>query len=230
MRNEMSGTALAPALWPASVNPVVRNVLLVVVGAGILTLSAKISVPFWPVNMTLQTFAVMLIGAAYGRNLAVATVVAYLAAGFAGLPVFTTTPPIMAGPTYFLGTTGGFLLGFIPAAFIVGWAADRGWDRSLLRIAAAMIVADAVVFALGFTWLAFFATLPIDAASTFNLFGLSVDYAREVPAAVGSGIGAASAWTFGVANFLLADAVKIGLAAAAVVAGWRLVDGRRANG
>lgn len=207
MRNEMSGTALAPALWPASVNPVVRNVLLAVAGVGILTLSAKTSVPFWPVNMTLQTFAVMLIGAAYGRNLAVATVVAYLAAGFAGMPVFTNTPPMIAGPGYFLGTTGGFLLGFIPAAFIVGWAADRGWDRSILKIGAAMIVADAVVFALGFVWLAFFAQLSSGA----------------------TGIGAASAWTNGVANFLLADLVKIALAAAAVVAGWRFVESRRAR-
>ena len=83
-----SGSALAPALWPASVNPWVRNIVLVLVGTGILTLSAKISVPFWPVPMTLQTLAIMAIAAAYGRWLAVATVLAYLAEGFVGLPVF----------------------------------------------------------------------------------------------------------------------------------------------
>lgn len=210
MRNEMSGTALAPALWPASVNPVVRNVLLVVVGAGILTLSAKINVPFWPVRMTLQTFAVMLIAASYGRWLAVATVVAYFAAGMAGLPVFANTPPAVPGPAYFLGGSGGFLIGFIPAAFIVGWAADRGWDRSILKIGAAMFAADFVVFAMGFVWLAFFATLP--ATFLASLGNPSGD----------TGAGIAYAWTNGVANFLLADAVKIGLAAAAVVAGWRI--------
>lgn len=206
MRTDTStGTALAPALWPASVNPLVRNILLVLVGTGLLTLSAKVSVPFWPVPMTLQTFAIMLVAAAYGRWLAVATVLAYLAEGFVGIPVFANTPPAIAGPAYFLGTTGGFLLGFVFAAFIVGWAADRGWDRSPIRLGAAMIAGDAVVFLLGFIWLAWFAQLSSGAA----------------------GIGTASAWTNGVANFLLADGLKIAIAALAVPAGWVLLTRNR---
>lgn len=197
-----SGSSLAPALWPSNVNPVVRNVVLVLFGIGILTLSAKVSVPFWPVPMTLQTFAIMFIAAAYGSRLGVATIVAYLAAGFVGLPVFAYAA---AGPSYFLGTTGGFLVGFIVCAAIVGGAADRGWDRSPLRIGAAMIVGDAVVFLLGFLWLAFFAHLSSGA----------------------TGIGAAAAWTNGVANYLLGDGLKIAIAALAVPAGWALLDRNR---
>jgi biotin transport system substrate-specific component len=197
-----SGMALAPALWPARVNPWVRNGLLVLIGVGILTLSAKISVPFWPVPMTLQTFAIMFIGAAYGSRLGVATILAYLATGFVGIPVFAFAA---AGPSYFLGTTGGFLVGFIFAAWIVGWAADRGWDRSSIKLGAAMIVGDAIVFLLGFVWLAWFAQLSSGA----------------------TGIGAASAWTNGVANYLLGDALKIAIAALAVPAGWVLLDRSR---
>jgi biotin transport system substrate-specific component len=197
-----SGMALAPALWPAGANPWVRSGLLVLIGVGILTLSAKISVPFWPVPMTLQTFAIMFIAAAYGSRLGVATILAYLAAGFAGIPVFAYAA---AGPSYFLGTTGGFLIGFIFAAWIVGWAADRGWDRSSLRLGAAMIIGDAVVFLLGFIWLAWFAQLSGGA----------------------TGIGAASAWTNGVANYLLGDGLKIAIAALAVPAGWVLLDRTR---
>jgi biotin transport system substrate-specific component len=191
-----SGSALAPALWPANVNPWVRDVILALIGVGLLTISAKISVPFWPVPMTLQTFAIMFIAAAYGARLGTATIVAYLAAGFVGLPVFAYAA---AGPSYFLGTTGGFLIGFIFAAYIVGWAADRGWDRSTIKLGAAMIVADAVVFLLGFLWLAWFA----------HRFGV------------------ASAWKYGVANYLLGDALKIAIAALAVPAGWMLLDRNR---
>jgi biotin transport system substrate-specific component len=166
--------------------------------------------------MTLQTFAVMLIAASYGRWLAVATVVAYLLEGLAGLPVFANTPPGVAGPAYFLGGSAGFLIGFIPAAYIVGWAADRGWDRSVLKLGASMIVADFVVFALGFIWLAFFAHLPISFLQ--SLGSPSGD----------TGAGMAYAWTNGVANFLLADGLKIAIAALAVPAGWALLSrGRR---
>ncbi len=199
-----SGMALAPALWPARVNPWVRNIVLVLVGTGILTLSAKINVLTQPVPITLQTLAIMFIAAAYGRWLAVATVVAYLAEGFAGIPVFANSS--VAGPSYFLGPTGGFLIGFIPAAFIVGWAADLGWDRSAPRLAAAMVVGDAVVFALGVAWLAWFATLSSGATG---------------------GIGLSRAWAAGVEPFLLADALKIAIAALAVPAGWILLDRSR---
>ncbi len=198
-----SGSSLAPALWPSSVSPLARNIILVLLGTGILTLSAKISVPFWPVPMTLQTFAIMFIAAAYGSRLGVATILAYLAEGFVGLPVFAYGAA--AGPSYFLGTTGGFLIGFIACAYIVGLAADRGWDRSALRIGAAMLVGDAILFVLGFVWLAWFAHLSSGA----------------------TGIGVAAAWTNGIAHYLLGDGLKIAIAALAVPAGWALLDRSR---
>jgi biotin transport system substrate-specific component len=202
MQPSGASRTLAVAVWPESVNRLVQALVLVVGGTLILTISAKISVPFFPVPMTLQTFAVMAIAATYGWRLAVATVLLYLLEGFFGLPVFANTPPAIAGPAYFLGTTAGFLVGFLPLAWIVGYAADRGWDRSISKLFAAMVVGDAVVFALGFTWLAWFAHLSSGAA----------------------GIGPASAWINGVFNFLLADLLKIALAALAVPATWLLIE------
>ena len=204
MRTDMSsGSALAPALWPTSVNPWVRNIILVLVGTGILTLSAKINVLTQPVPITMQTFAIMALAAAYGRGLAVATVLAYLAEGFVGLPVFSAP---VAGPAYFLGTTGGFLIGFIAIAYVVGWAADLGWDRSPFKLGAAMIIGDGIAFALGFVWLAWFATLSSGATG---------------------GIGAASTWEFGIQPFILPDLIKIALAALVIPAGWTLLNRTR---
>jgi biotin transport system substrate-specific component len=193
---------LALAVWPQSVPRVPAAIILAVVGSIILALSAKVQVPFYPVPMTLQTLAVMAIAAAYGARLAFATVLLYLLEGFFGFPVFANTPPAVAGPAYFLGTTGGFLIGFLALALIVGYAADRGWDRSIPKLFAAMVVADAVVFAVGFAWLAWFAHLSSGA----------------------TGIGPASAWTNGVLNFLLADLLKIALAAFAIPASWTLIE------
>src|SRR6185437_5954307 len=115
-----------------------------------------VSVPFYPVPLTLQTLAVMAIAAAFGARLGTLSVLAYLAEGLAGLPVFAK---FAAGPLYLLGPTGGFLVGFILLAVIVGAAADRGFDRSPVKLFAALVVADAVVFVLGFVWLAWFAHL-----------------------------------------------------------------------
>ena len=100
----------------------VAQIVLVLAGTALLALAAKITVPFWPVPMTLQTLAVFLIAATYGRNLAVATVIAYLVEGAIGLPVFATG----GGLAYMAGPTGGYLAGFVVAAAIVGHAADRG--------------------------------------------------------------------------------------------------------
>ena len=140
--------ALAPSLVATRSSRTLSEVALVLIGTAVLVASAKISVPFYPVPMTLQTLAVMAIAAAYGTRLGTLTVLAYLAEGFGGLPVFTATPPMIAGPAYFLGPTGGFLAGFVLLALVVGYAADRGWGRSVVKLFAAMLAADVVVFAL----------------------------------------------------------------------------------
>jgi biotin transport system substrate-specific component len=193
-----SNPSLAARLWPASSSVVLRTILLVVLGIVALWVSAKVKVPFWPVPMTLQTFAVMAIAAAYGSRLGVVTVIAYLAAGMAGLPVFTNTPPAMAGPAYLLGPTGGFLVGFVVAAFIVGYAADRHWDRSVPKLLAAMLVADVAVFCLGLAWL-----------------GLAVP-------ALGHSWQLLEAGLF---PFILGDLLKVLIAALAIPTAWRLSAG-----
>jgi biotin transport system substrate-specific component len=195
--------ALAETFLPEGAARLVSAVLLVVAGTMLLAIAAKIKVPFFPVPMTLQTLAVLAIAATFGSRLAVITVVAYLAQGLAGLPVFTNTPPAVAGPAYFMGPTGGFLIGFVVMAFIVGKAADLGWGRSFPKMLGAMVAGEVAMMALGFVWLAWFAAL----------------------SSGGNGLGMATALSAGVTPFLLGDALKILLAAAAVPAVWRLFDG-----
>jgi biotin transport system substrate-specific component len=132
----------------------IGEVLLVIGGSLLLALSAKAKVVLGPVDLSLQTLAVLLIGATFGFRLAVATLVLYLVEGAAGFPVFQSTPEKGIGIPYMLGTTGGYLVGFLAMAAIVGWAADRGWDKSVLKLGAAMLVAEIVMMAMGFAWLA----------------------------------------------------------------------------
>ncbi|KIC40689.1 Na+/H+ antiporter [Ruegeria sp. ANG-R] len=125
----------------------------VVIGILLLTASAKVQVPFWPVPMTLQVAAVMAIAAAFGMRLGSATVIGYMVAGAVGLPVFAGTPEKGIGLAYMMGGTGGYLLGFVVASFIVGWAADH--LRKLLLVPV-MLAGLAVIYALGLGWLAQF--------------------------------------------------------------------------
>ncbi|MBX3529226.1 MAG: biotin transporter BioY [Rhizobiaceae bacterium] len=127
---------------------------LVVGGTLLLTLSAKTRVVLGPVDMSLQTLAVMLIAATFGLRLGLATLLLYLAEGASGLPVFQGTPERGIGLVYMLGTTGGYLAGFVAMAAIVGWAADRGLDRSFFRFLGVLLVAEVAMLALGYAWLA----------------------------------------------------------------------------
>ena len=147
---------LAELLWPAagSERKALRAAVLAVVGSLILWASAKVQVPFYPVPMTLQTAAVFLIGIVYGWRLAVATVLLYLAQGAMGLPVFAGTPEKGIGLPYMLGPTGGYLAGFVAAAGIAGWAAQR-W-RHWLANGATLLAATAAIYLLGAGWLATF--------------------------------------------------------------------------
>ena len=129
-------------------------VAAVVGGMCLLTLSAKLQVPFYPVPMTMQTLVVLMIGMAYGRVLGTATVAAYLLAGAAGLPVFAGTPELGIGLAYMMGPTGGYLLGFLISAWLMGALAERGWSNSFPLAAVAMIVGHAVILGAGFAWLA----------------------------------------------------------------------------
>jgi biotin transport system substrate-specific component len=145
---------LAEALWPTGrASGWLRNLLLAAGGSLLLTFSAKVNVPFYPVPMTMQTFAVVLIGAAFGWRLGAATVALYLAQGAFGLPVFAGTPEKGLGLAYMMGPTGGYLIGFLVAAALVGWLAERGWDRNFVWLTAAMFVGHVVISAYGLAWL-----------------------------------------------------------------------------
>ena len=155
---------LAAVLWPDRADgfsAVARAVILVALGTALLALSAKINLPLPYVPMTLQTLVVLMIGAAYGWRLGSATVIAYLAEGAIGLPVFAGP---VGGLAPLLGPTAGYLAGFVAAAFITGWLTERGWDRSVPRLFVAMGLGHIVILAAGFAWLAFGMKLGVEKA------------------------------------------------------------------
>lgn len=152
--SKTSNAMISLALPENRTTRLVAQGLLAIAGTLILTISAKTNVPLGPVYLSLQTLAVLLIGAAFGMRLAVATVLLYLAQGAMGLPVFQGTPEKGIGLAYMVGPTAGYLVGFVAMAGIVGWAADRGWSRNPFRMFGAMLVAEVVMLALGFAWLA----------------------------------------------------------------------------
>ncbi len=130
--------------------------LAVIGGSLVLWLSAKTQVPFWPVPMTLQTLAVLGLAGALGRKLGLAAVALYLAEGAAGLPVFAASPQNGIGLAYMAGPTGGYLAGFVLAALIVGYCADKGLLRRPLAALMIMLAGVAAIYAPGLAWLAQF--------------------------------------------------------------------------
>ena len=146
---------LAAQLWPETrVSPALRNAALAIGGTVLLWLSAKIQIPFYPVPLTMQTFAVLVLGIAYGWRLGAATMILYLVEGAVGLPVFAGGWSEGGGFHHLYGPTAGYLFGFVAAAGICGRLAENGWDRNLWTAAAAMVLGNLVIYALGVTWLA----------------------------------------------------------------------------
>lgn len=131
------------------------SIVLVLAGSWLIAATAwvELRLPFSIVPVTGQTFGVLLVAALLGSRLGTATVLAYLAQGIAGLPVFAGGA---AGLPWLLGPTGGYLIGFLPAAFIVGLLAERGWDRRPLTTAIAMALGNGAIYAVGLPWLALF--------------------------------------------------------------------------
>ncbi len=127
------------------------EILLVLTGTALLAFSAKVQFPMWPVPVTGQTFAVLLVGALFGAKRGAATVLVYISEGALGLPVFAGP---VAGFAYMSGPTGGYLIGFIAAAWIVGRLAERGWDRRFETTVAAMTLGTVAIFVCGMAWLA----------------------------------------------------------------------------
>ncbi len=131
--------------WP-------RQLALVLLGTAVLSASSYVSIPLQPVPVSMQTLAVLMVGALYGWRLGGLTVLAWLLQGAAGLPVLAGGA---GGLAHFFGPTAGYLLAFAPAATLMGWLAERGWDGARpLRAFGAMLLGAALILLLGSTWLA----------------------------------------------------------------------------
>jgi biotin transport system substrate-specific component len=201
-----------PATFPLSVDRYSQSldgtqkwllrVFAVIAGVALMTLAAKIKVHMGAIPITLQMLALFIISTGLGARLAFATMIAYLAAGMYGMPVFTNTPPTPAGPAYFLGPTGGYLFAYPFAAAFIGWFAERGLAQRPFHLFAVMIAAMALVYGGGVLWLSYFATL-----SSGNI-----------------GTGLANGWLYGAQPFILPDLVKAALASALIPALWALVE------
>ena len=175
----------------------VSNLATVVLGTLFITICAKINVPVWPVPVTLQSFAIAALAAAFGLRIGVATVALYLLEGAFGLPVFATG----GGLAYLAGPTGGFLLGFLVMAAIIGYAADRGASGRPLTMFVAMLAGDAALFVIGFVWL-----LALSGQAGW------IDQTDVV----------GSAFARAVQPFIIWDVLKLALAALTVTGVWSL--------
>ena len=177
----MAVTTPAPRVL-ADVLPrsITRDVLLVIGGAAFVGIAAQIAIPlpFTPVPLTGQTFAVLLAGAALGSIRGILSMLLYSVAGLVGVPWFA------AGASGFAMPSFGYILGFIVAARLVGFLAERGWTRTVLDTALAMVLGNVIIYGVGVTWLK---------------FSLATSWA--------------SALEMGMTPFLLGDALKIALAA-----------------
>jgi biotin transport system substrate-specific component len=190
----------AGAAGALAVRRMLLKIALVISGLGVLTASAWISVPFYPVPMTMQTLAVLLVGGLLGPRLGVAAVVSYIALGLAGAPVFHGG---LGGPALLAGPTGGYLMGFVPAAYLMGLAGRCGWASSpgkrgalsrVALLAGGAVLAEVAIYALGLPWLAF---------TTVKDTGTAV--------------------TVGLVPFLLGDLVKTAIAVTALYGGKNLL-------
>lgn len=177
-----------------------KRVALFVAGIAAMWISAKVQIATVPVPVTLQMLVVMVIGASYGPRLAAATIAGYLALGIQGMPVFAGTPEKGIGLAYAMGPTGGYLLGFLIAAYVVGLLARAGWDRSPVSMAGAMAVGILCVYVPGVVWLS---------------------------SAFGMGFGWENWYAYGVKTFIWVDALKLIVAVVAFPAIWKLVGNAR---
>ena len=174
-----------------------KQAVLVLVGIAALAIFAKIKVPMYPVPITMGTFALLTIGAAYGPRLGMATIIGYMLVGALGFDVFAGSSAEASGLTYMMGGTGGYLVGYILATLALGMSARAGWDRSVGKMALAMLIGNALIYIPGLIWLG-------------QLYGWDQPIL---------------AW--GLTPFLIGDALKLALAAVLVPGLWKLIGNAR---
>jgi biotin transport system substrate-specific component len=171
---------------------IATDIALVFGGAVLTAVAAQIAIPMWPVPITGQTFAVLLVGAVLGASRGALSMITYFCLGAAGLPVFTGAA---AGITF--GTTFGYLVGFIAAAAVVGWFSQLNWHKKVTGVLASFVIGNAVIYLFGLPWLAF----------ALNNLNIASDFGSVV--------------MVGLVPFLIGDAIKMALAAAALPLAWK---------
>ena len=171
-----------------------KQTALVLLGIAVLAVAAKIKVPMWPVPITMGTFAVLSIGAAYGARLGLVTIFGYMLIGALGFDVFASSSAEKFGLTYMMGGTGGYLVGYVLATLLLGTLARKGWDRSAPKMALAMVLGNALIYIPGLIWL-----------------GMLYGWDKPI-----------LAW--GLIPFLVGDVVKLALAAALFPAIWKFAS------
>jgi len=134
----------------SKIERIIKLTLLAIVGSILITISAKIKIPFYPVPMTMQTFVILLIGITCGYKIGLATVTLYLLEGIFGLPVFANSPEKGIGITYFIGPTMGYLVGFLFATFLAGYL---NFKTNIIFIFFKLIVSVSIIYILGVLWL-----------------------------------------------------------------------------
>ena len=131
-------------------NKLTKSLLIVILGSILLTISAKIKIPFYPVPMTMQTFVVLFLGISFGYKIGVATVILYLLEGIVGLPVFSNSPEKGLGIAYFVGPTMGYLIGFVFASFLAGYLK---YNSNFVFTFIKLTLSTSIIYILGILWL-----------------------------------------------------------------------------
>ncbi len=192
---------LTETFWSVEGNALmIKRIVLVVAGILTLAVAAKIRLPIppSPVPVTMGTFAVLSIGAAYGPRLGLVTIFGYMLIGALGFDVFANSSAEANGLTYMMGGTGGYLVGYVLATLAMGYFARVGWDRNVVKMGASMLVSNALIYIPGILWLAHL-------------------YTWEKPIL-----------EWGMTPFLIGDGMKLALAALIVPALWKMIGSARA--
>jgi biotin transport system substrate-specific component len=185
-----SQAALIDRVIPRSA---INNVALILSGAVLTAYAAQLVIPMWPVPITAQTLAVLLVGSVLGATRGAISLIVYFLMGAVGLPVFSAATSLSFGPTF------GYLVGFIAAAALVGYLSQRGWHKSVFGVLGSFAIANSVIYLFGLPWLAF----------ALGSLGAANDLASVAAA--------------GFAPFIIGDVIKMTLAAALLPLAWKFL-------
>ncbi len=175
-----------------------RDILLILAGTALVSLLAQVSIPWYPVPFTGQTLAVLLVGGMLGALRGALSLAVYFAIGALGAPIFSEQA---GGWDIITGATGGYIVGFILAAGVVGWLCERGADRRVVSMIGVLLLGNVLIYAIGVPWLA-----------------------NWSPAGDGVNLGWSQAYELGVQPFILGDLLKLAIVAAILPAGWALLQ------